>query len=181
MRGFGKAIERRGDHLRHIFVSRGCIETEQARVDEVPVECIDRVGEAPFFAHLLEEPRRHASARGGGEDLGGVVIRRARSTTLEAHHDMRLLEAPLNLDLAATISGSRFGGRLRRREGSEARLNKIEDMIVFDRPGGGDDGGAGAVAATQIKIDRRPVEGPDALPCAQDRPADRLVRPRRSP
>jgi hypothetical protein len=109
--------------------------------------------------------------------LGGVVIRRARSTTLEAHHDMRLLKAPLNLDLAATISGSRFGGSRRLGEGSEARLSKIEDMIVFDRPGGCDDGGAGAVAATQIKIDRRPVEGPDALPCAQDRPPDRLVRP----
>ena len=50
-------------------------------------------------------------------------------------------------------------------------------MIVLDRPGGGDDGRAGAVAATQIEIDRRPVEGPDALPGAQDRPADRLVRP----
>ena len=50
-------------------------------------------------------------------------------------------------------------------------------MIVFDRAGGGDDRGAGAVAAAQIEIDRRPVEGPDALPRAQDRPADRLVRP----
>ena len=39
-------------------------------------------------------------------------------------------------------------------------------MIVVDRAGGGDDGGAGAVAATQIEVDRRPVEGPDALSCA---------------
>ena len=141
------------------------------------MESIDRIGEAPFLAHLLKEPRRHAPARGGGEDLGGVVIRRARQPALEAHHDMRLLEAPLHLDLAAAISGSRFGGRRRLGEGSEARLSEIEDMIVFDRAGGGHDGGAGAVAATQIKIDRRPVEGPDALPRAQDRPADRLVRP----
>ena len=91
---------------------------------------------------------------------------------------MRLLEAAFNLDLAAPISGSRLVRSRRLGEGSEARLNKIEDMIVFDRASGCDDGGAGVVAATQIKIDRRPVEGPDALPCAQDRPADRLVRPR---
>ena len=50
-------------------------------------------------------------------------------------------------------------------------------MIMLDRAGGGDDGGAGAVAAAQIAIDRRPVEGLDALPRAEDRPADRMVRP----
>ena len=92
---------------------------------------------------------------------------------------MGLLEPPLDLDLAAAISGSRFGGRRRLGEGAEARLGEIEDMIVFDRPGGGHDGRAGAVAATQIKIDPRPVEGPDALSGAQDRPTDRLVRPGR--
>src|SRR3984957_8428640 len=178
VRGFRKAIERRSDHLGHIFVSRGCVETEQARVDEVPVESIDRVSKAPFFAHLLKEPRRHATAHGGGEDVGGVVIRRARRAPLEAHHDMRLLEPPLYLDLAAAISGARFGGSRRLGEGSEPRLGEIEDMIVFDRPGGSHDGGAGAVAATQIKIDPRPVERPDALPRAQDRPADRRGRPR---
>ena len=90
---------------------------------------------------------------------------------------MRLLEAPLHLDLAATIGGSRFGGRRSLGKGSEAGLNEIEDMIVLDRAGRRDDGGAGAVAATQIGIDRRPVEGLDALPRAEDRPADRLVRP----
>ena len=50
-------------------------------------------------------------------------------------------------------------------------------MIVLDRAGGGDDGGAGAIAAAQIAVDRRPVEGLDALARAENRPADRLVRP----
>src|ERR1700689_2544075 len=97
------------------------------------MKTIDRIGEAPFFAHLLKEARRHPPARRGGEDLGGVVIRRGRSAALEAHHDMRLLEAPFHLGLAATISGSRFGGRRGFGEGSEAGLSEVEDMIVFDR------------------------------------------------
>ena len=67
------------------------------------------------------------------------MIGRARSAALEPHHDMRLLEAPLNLDLAATISSLRFGGGRRLREASKARLNKIQNMIVFDRSGGCDD------------------------------------------
>ena len=50
-------------------------------------------------------------------------------------------------------------------------------MIVFDRAGGGDNRGAGAVAPAEIAVDRVPVEGTDALPRAEDRPADRLVRP----
>ena len=50
-------------------------------------------------------------------------------------------------------------------------------MIVLHRAGGGDDGGAGAIAAAEIAVDRRPVEGLDALPRAQDRPAERMVRP----
>ena len=90
---------------------------------------------------------------------------------------MRLLEAPVHFGLAAAIGGSRFGGRRRFGEGFEAGLSEVDDMIVLDRACGGDDGGAGAVAATEIAIDGRPVEGPDALPRAQNRPADRLVGP----
>ena len=51
-------------------------------------------------------------------------------------------------------------------------------MIVFDRAGGDGHGGAGAVAPGEIAVDGVPVEGADALPCAEDRTPDRLVRPR---
>jgi len=50
-------------------------------------------------------------------------------------------------------------------------------MTVFDRARCGDDGGAGAVSAAQIVVDRRPVEGHDALPRAENRPADWLIGP----
>src|SRR6185312_7085479 len=55
--------------------------------------------------------------------------------------------------------------------------SEAHDMIVLDRAGGGDDCRARAIAAVEIAVDRRPVEGPDAFPRAEDRPADRLVRP----
>ena len=52
-------------------------------------------------------------------------------------------------------------------------------MIMLHRACGDDDGGAGAVAAAEIALDRRPVEGSHALPRAQDWPAERMVRPGR--
>src|ERR1700722_4697217 len=90
---------------------------------------------------------------------------------------MRLLEAPAAFGLAAAISGSRFGRRGRNREPFEAGLSEGDDMSMFHRAGPGDGGGAGAVAVVEIGLDRPPVEGLDALPRTQDRPADRLVRP----
>src|ERR1700733_5174466 len=91
---------------------------------------------------------------------------------------MPLPEAPAALGLAAAISGSRCGRRGRGRKPFEAGLSEGKNMIVFHRAGGGDDGGAGVIAAAEIPVDRRPVESLAALPCAQDRSADRLVRPR---
>ena len=90
---------------------------------------------------------------------------------------MRLLQAPAALGLAAAIRGSLLGRRRRGREPFEARLNKGQDMTVFDRARCGDDGGGGAVSAAQIVVDRRPVEGHDALPRAENRPADWLIGP----
>ena len=118
-------------------------------------------------------PPAHRSS----EDLGGVVIGRVRPPALEAHHDMRLLEPSSNLGLAAAISGALLGRRRRGVELFEARLSEGKDMIVLDRAGRGDDRGAGAIAAAQIVVDGRPVEGLDALARAENRPADRLVRP----
>ena len=70
------------------------------------------------------------------------MIRRIGRPTLEPDHDMRLLEAPAELGLAAAIDGQLFGRRRRRRQPFEPGANKIDDMIVFDRAGGGDNRGA---------------------------------------
>ena len=177
MRGFGEAVERGGHHLRRVPVGRAGVEAEQSGVDEIPVEAEDRIGEAAFLPHLLEEPRRHAAARRGGEDLRGVVIRRAGRPALEPDHDMGLLEAPAELGLATAIDGRRFGRRGRGMQLFEPGLREIDDVIVFDRAGGRDHGGAGAVSPAEIAIDRVPVEGADALARAEDRAPDRLVRP----
>src|SRR5579863_7359407 len=100
VRRFSEAVERGGNHLRRVPVGRAGVETEQSGVDEIPMKPEDRIGKAAFLPHLLEEPRRHASARRGGEDLGGVVIRRAGRAALEPDYDMGLLETPAELALA---------------------------------------------------------------------------------
>src|ERR1700722_6368320 len=92
---------------------------------------------------------------------------------------MRLLAAPAPFGLAAAISRSRFGRLGRDRELFEVGLSEGDDMIVLHRACGDDDGGAGAVAATEIALDRRAVEGAHALPRAQNWPAERMVRPGR--
>src|SRR6185437_8217179 len=112
-----------------------------------------------------------------GEHMGGVAIGRVRPPALEAHGDMRLLEAPPDPGLAAAIVGFGLDGRRRVRQRFQAGLSEAHDMIVLDRAGGGDDCRARAIAAVEIAVDRRPVEGPDAFPRAEDRPADRLIRP----
>ena len=58
------------------------------------------------------------------------------------------------------------------------RRGKRRDLVVLDRAGGGDHDGRCAVVASQIATDRDPVESPYRFARAQDRPPDRLVRPR---
>src|SRR5208337_5048017 len=96
---------------------------------------------------------------------------------LESHRDVSLLEALAKLALSAPIGGRRFGRRRRASQTLKAGLSEPNDMAVFDRASGGDHRGAGAVAPREVAVDGFPVEGADALPRAEDRPADRLVRP----
>ena len=104
----------------------------------------------------------------------GEEASKGNELTREAH---RLLQASAALGFAAAIGRSLLGRRRRGRKLFEARLNEGEDMIVLHRAGRGDNSGAGAVAATEIVVDRRPIEGLYSIARAENRPANRLVRP----
>ncbi|MBD3838634.1 MAG: hypothetical protein IE911_18455, partial [Brevundimonas sp.] len=62
----------------------------------------DRIAQAPFLAHLLEQARRHAPAQGHGIDLRGIDVGRAISRCLESQGEVDLLQ---RLDLAPLAAG----------------------------------------------------------------------------
>ena len=79
------------------------VHAENAGVGKAPMERVDRVAEAAFLAHLLEQPRRHAAAEDHRQHLRGVEVAHVIGAALEAEDDLRVHQVAVLAEIAADI------------------------------------------------------------------------------
>ena len=138
------------------------------------MEGIDRVAEAALFAHLLEQARAHAAAQDRCQDLRGIKAVGIVGAAFEADDDMGLFVVGQEALLAPLVFGP-----LRRRgtiglERREALAGNIDQPVMIDIAGGGDDHVVAHIVAVHVFADRVRGEFAHRIHRAQDGAANRL-------
>ena len=152
---------------------------ERAGVGVAVVDGVDVVGEAAPLAHLGEEPRRHARAEHGREQLKRVAVGMGERVAGHAEAEMRLVGV-LRVDLDA---GGPVGRRARRapaRRSPPARGRRAARSISASRspsilPPTPTTMRVGLVPVVDVAEERVAGRGADRLLAADDVPAERLV------
>ena len=98
-----KFVDDHRDQLRNIALSGRRMHAEDAGVRKSPVEGIDRVAEAAFLAHFLEEPGRHAAAENHRQHLRGVKIADVIGAAFESEDDLGIHQVAVFAEVAADI------------------------------------------------------------------------------
>ena len=131
-----KLFDDEADHLARLFDGGAGVDRERSRVAVGRQLRVDAVGQARVFAHGLEEPRAHAAAQDGIEQVQRVAVRGVGLRRGYAEADLHLLQR----FLAAQCDVRRRGGcgeahqfvGARGRQRAEIAGNQRDHLFVFE-------------------------------------------------
>src|SRR5690554_1485662 len=174
--GTAKLVEYYRQQLPHLFLAGGGCDAEDAAVGKGPMEGVDGVAETALLADLLKQPRTHAAAKDGGEDLYGVEAVGVVGAAFQAENDVGLLVVGYEPLLAPDIAGLLRLGSPTRLQAAEAFGGDLDEGIVIDIASGTQDHMVVDIVALHEAANGVGTEAVDRVDGPEDRPADRLVR-----
>lgn len=144
------------DHLAGGFASRAGINEQHTGVAVAGVLAEDGVGEGLPLADILEEARRHGAAENIVEQRGGKAPGMRDGIGRDAEADVNLLELFFVAERDARVG---FGQRVREavrhgRDTGEGSGGELDETLVFDIAGGGDDKVIGYIPVLKNGEDR---------------------------
>jgi len=139
----------------------------------------DRVGEASFFANVLEEPRGHATAEEIVEDGGGeaALVGERNGGNTDANVD--LLQVAFGFEVNGRGGGGHRIGGVEMRSGKIAKFlfDEIENFLVRDVASGSDEEMIGREPVPEASTERLAFEAADGVRSAENRAAERMIGP----
>ncbi len=185
LRDMGLDLAQFSQHDRHQFgdlaFAGAGVDAEQAAVLERRGKRVDRIHQSALFANLLEQPRRHAAAQERRKQHGRVIIRIGIAHGGEPEDHVHLVEVAFFAEFPALVRRVIEPRRRTARQVGEMLLDQIENFLMAQLAGRGDDDVAVGVVAAHVSGQHRPRHVPDRLLRTQNRSAKGLVRDRRSP
>ena len=161
------------------FLGGTRINTEHPRIGIGSEFAEDGIGEAVFFANILKETRRHATAEKIVEygDTEAALVSDGQRRNADA--EVYLLEIFLGLEMNGR-SGSGdgvFAAGLGGRQVSEFLLHELQDLIVSDVSGSGDQNVIGSEPILKAAAKSFAIELANGLRSAEDRTAEGMIGP----
>ena len=177
---FSQFGDNRGDEAVGGFEARSGVNGEHAGVAIVIGFAENGVGEALFFADVLEKARRHAAAEKIAHDGKRITTRIGHGAGRHADTDVNLLEFAFG---ATGKIGSGDGRGLGVTVGdgltvAKARSGEIDEPLMRDIASGGDDDIVGRVVAAKGGAKRCVIEVADSFRSAENGPAERMLPPK---
>ena len=164
----------RHELFRLVFARAG-IDGEQPTIREGRGEGVDGIDEPALFPDFLEEARGHAAAEQGREQLRRRVQRVRRRDGGEAEDQMHLVEVTILPELATRVASGLRRCLLRHRQVGEVAVGEVEQRLMLQRAGSGDDHPARAIVAAHVAGQRLPAHRLDGVLSAEDRAAHGLA------
>src|SRR5713226_9529914 len=167
------------DHFSNRFRSGARVHGHHARVGIGRQLAEDRVGEALLFANVLEEPRGHAAAKKIVENGDGVTVLVAKWNRRDADAEMHLFEVALGFEMDGRIrvrSAIAFSGTDRVHV-TELSLNQFQHLLVSDIAGSGHHQMIRREPVPKARKKRITIESSDSFRSAENRTAERMLRP----
>ncbi len=174
-----KFLDSEVDHLADGFFRRPSVDGEHAGVGIRSELAENRVGEAFFFANVLEEARRHAAAEKIIENRGGEARLVAEGKRGDTDADMDLLEVALGFEMDGRL-GDGSGVIFQRAGGAEIAelaLDEIQNLFVRDVASGGDDEMVRREPIMESLDEMIAIEGANGFRSAENGPAERMLGP----